>query len=51
MHVIAADVIVADIATEFDLTYMQASQFVNDVLEDDDWNDNDEELQSGERDE
>jgi hypothetical protein len=35
MHVIAANVIAADIATEFDLSYTEASQFLNRMLEED----------------
>jgi hypothetical protein len=35
MHVIAANVIAADIATEFELSYTEASEFLNRVLEED----------------
>jgi hypothetical protein len=44
MHVVSANVIVADIATELDLNYIEAGQCLSCVLDDDaDRDDNDDE--------
>ncbi len=36
MHIVAADTIVADIATELDLSPTEASLYLNDLLDDND---------------